>query len=83
MAIDKLSVLAIIDAAKSQIDALPDVGGVNEQVALLQAQVAALEGQVSQMQADLLAKDGQIADLTLAVSSLSDKISNALSILQG
>lgn len=82
MAIDKVQVLAIIDSAKSQIEALPDVGDVNEQVALLQAQVAALEAQVAQMQADLLAKDEQITGLTSAVAVLSDKISQALSVLQ-
>lgn len=46
MAIDKAAVIGIVDGAKAQIEALPDVD-VGAQVAELQAQVAELQGRVS------------------------------------
>ncbi|HNA61504.1 MAG TPA: hypothetical protein PKW79_00300 [Rhabdochlamydiaceae bacterium] len=68
MAIDKAAVVAIVDSAKVQIEALPDVD-VGGQVAELQAQVAALSAQVAQLQAQ--------------VDAVQAKVQQAIQVLQG
>jgi lipopolysaccharide export system protein LptA len=62
MAIDKLAVLAIMDAAKLQVEALPDVGDQSAQIAALQAQVAQLESDKVVLQSEVVALQSQLAE---------------------
>lgn len=50
MAVDKVQVLAIMDSAKAQVEALPDID-MGAEVMALQAQVADLQGRVSALEA--------------------------------
>lgn len=81
MGISKVEVLAIIDAAKVQIEALPEVGDnelivqLQQQVADLQAQVAAKDVQISDLQA-------QVSGIQIQVDALSAKVSSAIAVLQ-
>lgn len=62
MAIDKVSVMGILNGAVAAVDALPDVGDQSAEIAALQAQVSALEADKAALQAEKAALEVQLAE---------------------